>query len=166
MTFHSFRSSFACSSMFPYSHCVKVDSWHFDFRPDINAIKGLASASSSGAAKVVPPSAVNRVAAEDRELARQGSLVDGESIKIVIHHADNDMSKYLSVESLVKLCLLYHPEAVSRDFHCSLCSAWGALSANNNFDIYLAASRRSFARILSLNMVDTKEIKGVTFSWY
>lgn len=66
---------------------------HFDFRPDINAIKGLASSTSSAATKVAPPSAVNRVAAEDRELARQGSLVDGESIKIVIHHADNDMSE-------------------------------------------------------------------------
>lgn len=66
---------------------------HFDFRPDINAIKGLASSASSAATKVAPPSAVNRVTAEDRELARQGSLVDGESIKIVIHHADNDMSE-------------------------------------------------------------------------
>ncbi|XP_076279838.1 regulating synaptic membrane exocytosis protein fife isoform X2 [Lasioglossum baleicum] len=57
--------------------------------PDIKAIKALASA-VPGAVKVPPP-VVNRVAAEDRELTRQGSLVDGESIKIVIHHADNDM---------------------------------------------------------------------------
>ncbi|XP_076380008.1 regulating synaptic membrane exocytosis protein fife isoform X2 [Megalopta genalis] len=57
--------------------------------PDINAIKALASA-VPGAVKVPPP-VVNRVAAEDRELTRQGSLVDGESIKIVIHHADNDI---------------------------------------------------------------------------
>ncbi|XP_071860837.1 regulating synaptic membrane exocytosis protein fife [Bombus fervidus] len=70
--------------------------------PDINAIKGLVSSGSSGAAKV-PPSAVNRVAAEDRELARQGSLVDGESIKIVIHHADNDMTPWVNAKRRIKL---------------------------------------------------------------
>nr|XP_012147152.1 PREDICTED: regulating synaptic membrane exocytosis protein 1 [Megachile rotundata] len=70
--------------------------------PDINAIKALASA-APGAAKVVPPPAVNRVAAEDRELARQGSLVDGESIKIVIHHADNDMTPWVNAKRRLKL---------------------------------------------------------------
>ncbi|XP_061943096.1 regulating synaptic membrane exocytosis protein 1 isoform X4 [Apis cerana] len=71
--------------------------------PDINAIKGLASSASSAATKVAPPSAVNRVAAEDRELARQGSLVDGESIKIVIHHADNDMTPWVNAKRRIKL---------------------------------------------------------------
>ncbi|XP_076751785.1 regulating synaptic membrane exocytosis protein fife isoform X2 [Xylocopa sonorina] len=71
--------------------------------PDINAIKGLASGGAPGAAKVAPPSAVNRVAAEDRELARQGSLVDGESIKIVIHHADNDMTPWVNAKRRLKL---------------------------------------------------------------
>ncbi|CAL7945714.1 unnamed protein product [Xylocopa violacea] len=71
--------------------------------PDINAIKGLASAGAPGSAKVAPPSAVNRVAAEDRELARQGSLVDGESIKIVIHHADNDMTPWVNAKRRLKL---------------------------------------------------------------
>ncbi|CAK9800701.1 Regulating synaptic membrane exocytosis protein 2 [Anthophora plagiata] len=71
--------------------------------PDINAIKALSSAGAPGAAKVAPSSAVNRVAAEDRELARQGSLVDGESIKIVIHHADNDMTPWVNAKRRVKL---------------------------------------------------------------
>ncbi|XP_026667460.1 regulating synaptic membrane exocytosis protein 2 [Ceratina calcarata] len=69
--------------------------------PDINAIKGLVSSGPPVAAKVAPPSVVNRVAAEDRELARQGSLVDGESIKIVIHHADNDMTPWANAKRRV-----------------------------------------------------------------
>ncbi|XP_076230361.1 regulating synaptic membrane exocytosis protein fife isoform X2 [Nomia melanderi] len=69
--------------------------------PDINAIKALASA-ASGSGKVPTP-AVNRVAAEDRELARQGSLIDGESIKIVIHHADNDMVPWANAKRRIKL---------------------------------------------------------------
>lgn len=37
------------------------------------------------------PTAVSRVAAQDdRELPRQGSLADGEGIKIVIHDVDSD----------------------------------------------------------------------------
>lgn len=43
--------------------------------------------------KVTPP-VVARVAAEDRELPRQGSLVDGEGIKIVIHDVDSDVGMY------------------------------------------------------------------------
>ncbi|XP_076669280.1 regulating synaptic membrane exocytosis protein fife isoform X3 [Andrena cerasifolii] len=70
--------------------------------PDINAIKALTSV-APGATKVVPPPVVNRVAAEDRELARQGSLVDGESIKIVIHHADNDMTPWVNAKRRIKL---------------------------------------------------------------
>ncbi|XP_076244802.1 regulating synaptic membrane exocytosis protein fife isoform X2 [Calliopsis andreniformis] len=70
--------------------------------PDINAIKALTSVAPV-AAKVVPPTVVNRVAAEDRELARQGSLVDGESIKIVIHHADNDMTPWVNAKRRIKL---------------------------------------------------------------
>ncbi|OAD54042.1 Protein piccolo [Eufriesea mexicana] len=70
--------------------------------PDINAMKGLASSGSSGSPKVAP-SGVNRVSAEDRELARQGSLVDGESIKIVIHHADNDMTPWVNAKRRIKL---------------------------------------------------------------
>ncbi|XP_043252701.1 regulating synaptic membrane exocytosis protein 2 [Colletes gigas] len=69
--------------------------------PDINAIKALASA-VAGSPKVAP-SAVTRVAAEDRELARQGSLVDGDSIKIVIHHADNDMTPWVNSKKRIKL---------------------------------------------------------------
>ncbi|XP_076178462.1 regulating synaptic membrane exocytosis protein fife isoform X2 [Ptiloglossa arizonensis] len=68
--------------------------------PDIKAIKALTAASPR--AKVTP--VVNRVAAEDRELARQGSLVDGESIKIVIHHADNDiMTPWVNAKRRIKL---------------------------------------------------------------
>lgn len=61
------------------------------FRPDINAIRALTSA--PGAAKAAPPAAVSRVAAEERELPRQGSLVDGEGIKIVIHDVDSDLGE-------------------------------------------------------------------------
>lgn len=46
-----------------------------------------------GAAKGAPSTAVSRVAAEERELPRQGSLVDGEGIKIVIHDVDSDLGK-------------------------------------------------------------------------
>lgn len=62
------------------------------FRPDINAIRALTSA-QPGAAKGAPTAAVTRVAVEERELARQGSLVDGEGIKIVIHDVDSDLGK-------------------------------------------------------------------------
>lgn len=42
-----------------------------------------------------PSSAVARVAVQDeRELPRQGSLVDGEGIKIVIHDVDSDLCEY------------------------------------------------------------------------
>jgi len=64
----------------------------FYFRPDINAIRALTSA-QPGAAKGTPATAVGRVAAEERELPRQGSLVDGEGIKIVIHDVDSDLGK-------------------------------------------------------------------------
>lgn len=62
------------------------------FRPDINAIRALTSA-QPGAAKAAPPTAVSRVAAEERDLPRQSSLVDGEGIKIVIHDVDSDLGK-------------------------------------------------------------------------
>ncbi|KAH0946977.1 hypothetical protein HN011_004526, partial [Eciton burchellii] len=58
--------------------------------PDINAIRALTSA-QPGTAKGTPATAVGRVAAEERELPRQGSLVDGEGIKIVIHDVDSDL---------------------------------------------------------------------------
>lgn len=48
--------------------------------------------SGSGVAKG-GPTAVSRVAAEERELPRQGSLVDGEGIKIVIHDFDCDIGE-------------------------------------------------------------------------
>jgi predicted lipoprotein with Yx(FWY)xxD motif len=64
----------------------------FYFRPDINAIRALTSA-QPGTAKGTPATAVGRVAAEERELPRQGSLVDGEGIKIVIHDVDSDLGK-------------------------------------------------------------------------
>ncbi|XP_014225657.1 regulating synaptic membrane exocytosis protein 1 isoform X2 [Trichogramma pretiosum] len=83
--------------------------------PNINMIKALANAaaaqqSSSSATSSVAPAQVSRTAApavvapavagpvarvaagvEDRELARQGSLADGEGIKIVIHDVDCDI---------------------------------------------------------------------------
>lgn len=62
------------------------------FRPDINAIRALTSA-QPGAVKGAPAAAVSRVAAEERELPRQGSLVDGEGIKIVIHDVDSELGK-------------------------------------------------------------------------
>jgi len=61
-------------------------------RPDLNAIRALTSA-QPGAVKSAPAAAVSRVAAEERELPRQGSLVDGEGIKIVIHDVDSDLGK-------------------------------------------------------------------------
>lgn len=63
------------------------------FRPDINAIRALTSAQPGGPAKAAPAAAVSRVAAEG-ELPRQGSLVDGEGIKIVIHDVDSDLGKF------------------------------------------------------------------------
>ncbi|EFN83178.1 Protein piccolo, partial [Harpegnathos saltator] len=69
--------------------------------PDINAIRALTSA--PGAAKGVPPTAVSRVAVEERELPRQGSLVDGEGIKIVIHDVDSDIAPRMNAKRRVKL---------------------------------------------------------------
>ncbi|XP_014478309.1 PREDICTED: regulating synaptic membrane exocytosis protein 1 isoform X2 [Dinoponera quadriceps] len=69
--------------------------------PDINAIRALTSA--PGAAKGAPPTAVSRVTAEERELPRQGSLVDGEGIKIVIHDVDSDVAPRLNAKRRVKL---------------------------------------------------------------
>ncbi|KAI4472354.1 hypothetical protein M0802_016908, partial [Mischocyttarus mexicanus] len=60
--------------------------------PDINAIRALTSAPGSG--KVAQPVVVSRVTAEERDLPRQGSLVDGEAIKIVIHDVDSDVGKF------------------------------------------------------------------------
>ncbi|XP_043501097.1 regulating synaptic membrane exocytosis protein 1 isoform X2 [Polistes fuscatus] len=57
--------------------------------PDINAIRALTSAPGSG--KAAQPVVVSRVTAEERDLPRQGSLVDGEGIKIVIHDVDSDV---------------------------------------------------------------------------
>lgn len=71
------------------------------FRPDINAIRALTSA-QPGAAKGAPSTAASRVAAEERELPRQGSLVDGEGIKIVIHDVDSDLGEtYYTIETLL-----------------------------------------------------------------
>ena len=39
------------------------------------------------------PAAVSRVATEDRDLPRQGSLADGEGIKIVIHDVDSEVGE-------------------------------------------------------------------------
>ncbi|XP_032672413.1 regulating synaptic membrane exocytosis protein 1 isoform X2 [Odontomachus brunneus] len=69
--------------------------------PDINAIRALTSA--PGAAKGAPPTVVSRVAAEERELPRQGSLVDGEGIKIVIHDVDSDVAPRVNAKRRVKL---------------------------------------------------------------
>lgn len=60
-------------------------------RPDINAIRALTSA--PGSVKAAQPAAVSRVTTEERDLPRQGSLVDGEGIKIVIHDVDSDLGK-------------------------------------------------------------------------
>jgi len=62
------------------------------FRPDLNAIRALTS-TQPGVVKATPPTVVSRVAAEERELPRQSSLVDGEGIKIVIHDVDSDLSE-------------------------------------------------------------------------
>ncbi|XP_077264396.1 regulating synaptic membrane exocytosis protein fife isoform X3 [Temnothorax americanus] len=70
--------------------------------PDINAIRALTSA-QPGAAKGAPAVAVSRVAAEERELPRQGSLVDGEGIKIVIHDVDSDLAPRMNPKRRVKL---------------------------------------------------------------
>lgn len=69
-------------------------------RPDIQAIRAqLANAAATGAAPApARPTTVGgpmaRVGCDERELARQGSLVDGEGIKIVIHDVDCDMREY------------------------------------------------------------------------
>ncbi|XP_011632315.1 regulating synaptic membrane exocytosis protein 2 isoform X2 [Pogonomyrmex barbatus] len=70
--------------------------------PDINAIRALTSA-QPGAVKGAPVAAVSRVAAEERELPRQGSLVDGEGIKIVIHDVDSDLAPRINAKRRVKL---------------------------------------------------------------
>ncbi|XP_051157370.1 regulating synaptic membrane exocytosis protein 1 isoform X2 [Leptopilina boulardi] len=57
--------------------------------PDINAIRALPMVPA--AVKTTPSTSVNRVSIEDRDLARQGSLVDGEGIKIVIHDVDSEV---------------------------------------------------------------------------
>ncbi|XP_015587944.1 protein piccolo isoform X2 [Cephus cinctus] len=65
--------------------------------PDINAIRALPNVlgSASGSAKVsggaMATALAGRVAVDERELPRQGSLVDGEGIKIVIHDVDSDL---------------------------------------------------------------------------
>lgn len=60
------------------------------FRPDINAIRGLPVV--PGVPKG-PAANVVRSTLDDRELPRQGSLADGEGIKIVIHDVDSDLGK-------------------------------------------------------------------------
>ncbi|KYQ54337.1 Protein piccolo, partial [Trachymyrmex zeteki] len=70
--------------------------------PDINAIRALTSA-QPGAVKGGPTAVVSRVAAEERELPRQGSLVDGEGIKIVIHDVDSDPAPRMNTKRRVKL---------------------------------------------------------------
>lgn len=76
------------------------------FRPDINAIRALTSA-LPGAAKAAPPTVVSRVAAEERELPRQGSLVDGEGIKIVIHDVDSELGESYYENICEEYCILY-----------------------------------------------------------
>ncbi|XP_043283808.1 regulating synaptic membrane exocytosis protein 1 isoform X2 [Venturia canescens] len=69
--------------------------------PDISALRGLTS--SPGSVKATPP-AVTRVAVQDdRELPRQGSLVDGEGIKIVIHDVDSEMTSRVNPKRRVVL---------------------------------------------------------------
>ncbi|XP_063976966.1 regulating synaptic membrane exocytosis protein 1 isoform X3 [Diachasmimorpha longicaudata] len=65
--------------------------------PDINMVRSLPSVP-----KATPP-VVARVAAEDRELPRQGSLVDGEGIKIVIHDVDSDLAPRVNAKRRVVL---------------------------------------------------------------
>ncbi|XP_034941618.1 regulating synaptic membrane exocytosis protein 1 isoform X2 [Chelonus insularis] len=69
--------------------------------PDINMARTLPSVPGS----VKPaPSAVGRGAAqEDRELACQGSLADGEGIKIVIHDVDSDLAPRMNAKKRVAL---------------------------------------------------------------
>ncbi|XP_011301029.1 regulating synaptic membrane exocytosis protein 1 isoform X2 [Fopius arisanus] len=65
--------------------------------PDINLVRSLPSVP-----KATPP-VVARVAAEDRELPRQGSLADGEGIKIVIHDVDSDLAPRVNAKRRVVL---------------------------------------------------------------
>lgn len=58
-------------------------------RPDINMIRSLPSV--PGSVKGTPASVARVAAQDDRELPRQGSLADGEGIKIVIHDVDSDL---------------------------------------------------------------------------
>lgn len=53
------------------------------------------------AVKGPPPTAISRVAVDDRDLPRQGSLADGEGIKIVIHDVDSDVGGYFFLKSIV-----------------------------------------------------------------
>lgn len=125
----------------------------------------MASSGSSGAAKV-PPSAVNRVAAEDRELARQGSLVDGESIKIVIHHADNDMSKYLVVESFIKVYLQCYLILARREIFIASFApeARYLLTITSTVILVLRASLTDpRAKVLLRRMLDATKIRDIMF---
>ncbi|XP_044009202.1 regulating synaptic membrane exocytosis protein 1 isoform X2 [Aphidius gifuensis] len=69
--------------------------------PDINMIRSLPSVPIS---IKTTPAAVSRVAAQDdRELPRQGSLADGEGIKIVIHDVDSDHGPRVNTKKRVVL---------------------------------------------------------------
>lgn len=72
----------------------------FVSRPDINAIRALPMVPAT---VKTTPAAVSRVSIEDRDLARQGSLVDGEGIKIVIHDVDSEVGQYFEKMELNSL---------------------------------------------------------------
>lgn len=64
-----------------FNRCLAVD-----FRPDINAIKGISSNTSAlqlAPVQFAPP------ALEDLEAPRRQTSMDGEAIKIVIHDVDS-----------------------------------------------------------------------------
>ncbi|XP_025603106.2 regulating synaptic membrane exocytosis protein 1 isoform X2 [Athalia rosae] len=59
--------------------------------PDLNAIRGLPVVPGVSKGPVTNVQVRATAAVDDRELPRQGSLADGEGIKIVIHDVDSDM---------------------------------------------------------------------------
>ncbi|XP_053594404.1 regulating synaptic membrane exocytosis protein 1 isoform X2 [Microplitis demolitor] len=69
--------------------------------PDINMIRSLPSV--PGSVKGTPASVARVAAQDDRELPRQGSLADGEGIKIVIHDVDSDLAPRMNTKRRIVL---------------------------------------------------------------
>lgn len=56
-----------------------------------------------GVVKATPPAVARVAVQDDRELPRQGSLADGEGIKIVIHDVDSDLGKFIYYYNKIQL---------------------------------------------------------------